>query len=74
MLWHARANPDAATITPLSNNATICSYPQFDFNNRIQLELTLPELDACARICNRQISSEVPTGVGFCFYMRRSII
>lgn len=74
MLWHARANPKAATITPLSNNATICSYPQLNFNNRIQLELTLPELDACARICNRQISSEIPTGVGFCFYMRRSII
>ncbi|WP_082172935.1 glycosyltransferase [Methylobacterium platani] len=74
MLWHARANPDAATITPLSNNATICSYPQFDFNNRIQLELTLPELDACASACNRRLSSEIPTGVGFCFYMRRSII
>ncbi|MGX7709568.1 glycosyltransferase [Methylobacterium sp. Gmos1] len=74
MLWHARANPDAATITPLSNNATICSYPLFDYNNRIQLELSLPELDASARDCNRRISSEIPTGVGFCFYMRRSII
>lgn len=74
MLWHAEANPDAATITPLSNNATICSYPQFDFNNRIQLELTRPELDACARACNHRRSSEIPTGVGFCFYMRRSII
>lgn len=74
MLWHARANPNAATITPLSNNATICSYPQFDFNNRIQLELSLPELDASASASNHRLSSEIPTGVGFCFYMRRSII
>ncbi|TGD94626.1 glycosyltransferase [Methylobacterium nonmethylotrophicum] len=74
MLWHARAHPDAATLTPLSNNATIASYPQFNFNNRIHLELTLPELDACARESNRHLSSEVPTGIGFCFYMRRSII
>ncbi|WP_207179246.1 glycosyltransferase [Methylobacterium indicum] len=74
MLWHAQANPDAATITPLSNNATICSYPLFNYNNRIHLELTLPELDACARDANRHLSSDVPTGVGFCFYMRRSII
>ncbi|ACA20523.1 glycosyl transferase family 2 [Methylobacterium sp. 4-46] len=67
---HARANPDAATLTPLSNNATICSYPQANIDNRLALEIGPAEIDACARACNPGRAVEVPTGVGFCFYIR----
>ena len=45
---HAEANPAAATVTPLSNNATICSYPVFVADNRAALELDDAELD---RLC-----------------------
>ncbi|WP_298955629.1 glycosyltransferase [uncultured Methylobacterium sp.] len=74
MLWHAAAHPDAATITPFSNNATICSYPRFNQNNRVQLEASLAEIDRYASACNARASSEIPTGVGFCFYMRGAVI
>ena len=73
LLRHA-ADPRVATITPFSNNATICSYPQINVDNRIQLEITPAELDAYAAVCNAGDASSVPTGVGFCFYMRGSVI
>lgn len=74
ILWHAQANADAATITPLSNNATICSYPQFNHNNRFKLEISLEQIDAYTRACNHRMSSDLPTGVGFCFFIRRAAI
>lgn len=62
------------TITPLSNNATICSYPAFNRDNVISLELTYPELDNLAASINSGASVETPTGVGFCMYIRRNCI
>ncbi|HMK90918.1 MAG TPA: glycosyltransferase [Methylocystis sp.] len=70
----AEAEPVAATITPFSNNATICSYPNFNGNNTLALECSLEELDAYASICNQGRSVRLPTGVGFCLYMRRSAL
>ncbi|MGU3407085.1 glycosyltransferase, partial [Methylobacterium brachiatum] len=61
--------PPVGSVTPLSNNATICSYPRFNANNTMALEIPRPELDQAARTLNRGRSIEVPTGVGFCLYM-----
>ncbi len=74
MLSHAEADARIGTITPYSNNATICSYPDVNQNNRIALECTLEQIDAYARFCNRGRATIVPTGVGFCFYIRRTVI
>jgi GT2 family glycosyltransferase/glycosyltransferase involved in cell wall biosynthesis len=74
LLAHAEADPAIATITPLSNNATICSYPALNHNNMFALETSLGEIDRFASICNRGRRSDVPTGVGFCFYIRRRAI
>lgn len=58
-------DPRVSTVTALSNNATICSYPKFGPN-------PLPEgfgvnaLGALLARVNSGISVEVPTGVGFC--------
>ena len=62
----AEAVPNAASITPWSNNAEICSFPNFCVNNSV------PEnLDEIARACATLTPSypELPTGVGFCMYM-----
>lgn len=62
----AEAVPDAASITPWSNNAEICSFPNFCVNNSV------PEnLDELARACATLSPTypELPTGVGFCMYM-----
>ncbi|MBD8894273.1 glycosyltransferase [Roseibium litorale] len=71
---HVARHPDAATITPLSNNATICSYPEVNQDNNMALELPPAALDQLAAGANQGLSTEVPTGIGFCFYMRRSVI
>lgn len=74
LLWHAADDPKVATVTPFSNNATICSYPVFCVDNQAQLEVGPAEIDAFASRCNSRTSSPVPTGVGFCLYMRRDVI
>jgi len=62
----AEAVPNAASITPWSNNAEICSFPNFCVNNSV------PEnLDEIARACATLTPCypDLPTGVGFCMYM-----
>lgn len=65
---------DTATVTPLSNNATICSYPRFLHDNPYPLETPYPMLDRLAAACNQGLSAEAPTGVGFCMYIRRGAL
>ncbi|MGV2130870.1 glycosyltransferase [Agrobacterium vitis] len=74
LISHADNDIKVATITPLSNNATICSYPLYDKDNFLALEVTPKELDELAATANKGLSVETPTGVGFCFYMRRAVI
>lgn len=63
-----------ATITPFSNNAEICSFPKFCQDNRIPPHVPLAWLDEqCAKQSTRKLI-EVPTGVGFCMWIRRSVL
>ena len=77
MIAHADNDPLIATVTPFSNSATICSYPSLNENNRIEPEVDHAGLDRLAFDANKGRSSEIPTGVGFCFLMsvaaRRSV-
>ncbi len=68
---YAKANTDVGTVTPLSNNATICSYPLVERNNRARLEISFAELDALASETNSGVGITIPTGIGFCMYIRR---
>lgn len=70
----AYSRPNVASVTPLSNNATICSYPRFLYENPYPLEITYAELDSIASVVNQGISVEAPSGVGFCMFMRRAVI
>jgi len=74
LLAHASAHPRLATITPLSNNATICSYPETLGDNRLPLELPHDEIDRLAAEVNRHCHVTAPTGVGFCMYIRRAAL
>lgn len=62
------------TVTPLSNNATIASYPRFLQDNPYPLEISYAELDALAARVNAGEAVEAPTGVGFCMYFRRDCL
>lgn len=64
-------HPAAATATPLSNNATICSYPHIGRENDLPPGWPLAELDQlCAKI-NTGKHVEIPTAVGSCMYLKR---
>lgn len=63
-----------ASVTPLSNNATICSYPRFLHDNPYPLETDYLTLDRLTSETNANVTVETPTGVGFCMYMRRTAI
>jgi GT2 family glycosyltransferase/glycosyltransferase involved in cell wall biosynthesis len=73
---HAAAyrHETTASVTPLSSNATICSYPRFLHDNPFPLELSYAELDQEAAIVNERHEVEAPTGVGFCMYLKREAI
>lgn len=70
----ARRDPRIGTITPLSNNATVCSYPHTLRDNPYLLELESAELDALTAKVNAGVQVEAPTGVGFCMYIRRKCL
>ena len=62
------------TVTPFSNNAEICSLPRFCENNPWPPERdTEPMVRALERAAAPSYP-ELPTGVGFCFYIRRALI
>jgi GT2 family glycosyltransferase/glycosyltransferase involved in cell wall biosynthesis len=70
---HAYATPRVASVSPFSNHATICGYPG-DAANPPAFGLGVAELDAACRAANAGRSVELPTGVGFCMYIRRAAL
>jgi GT2 family glycosyltransferase/glycosyltransferase involved in cell wall biosynthesis len=67
-------NPHTASVTPLSNSATICSYPRFLHDNPYPLEVDYSTLDRLAAQVNAGNEFEAPTGVGFCMYLRHDAL
>ena len=67
---HARV----ASVTPFSTNATICSYPRFCADNELPAGFSTASLDALCARTHRGAVVDVPTGVGFCMYMRRDAL
>lgn len=68
------ATGDVATVTPFSNNASLCSYPRIFEENDIPRAVTARSLDRMTSKLNRGQSVEVPTGVGFCMYVTRAAL
>ena len=70
----AYSREQVATVTPLTNNGTICSYPRSDADNPGELELPWPAIDRIAADVNRGSAVESPTAVGFATYVRRAAL
>ncbi|HKE40967.1 MAG TPA: glycosyltransferase [Casimicrobiaceae bacterium] len=70
----ASTDPTIGTITPFSNNAEICSLPRFCENNSWP-EGSDPAIMAGAlKLAAAPAYPDLPTGVGFCLYIRRALI
>jgi GT2 family glycosyltransferase len=72
----AAAYSDAkiATVTPFSNNATICSLPRFLDENAIPAGHTIDSFGAVVTGVSKRDYPRLPTGVGFCLYVKRSVL
>jgi len=70
----AQANPQVGTITPLSNNAEICSYPLSGAVKEKLDDISWAELDKLCAQVNSKKTIEIPTGVGFCMYVTREAL
>ncbi|CAH9014898.1 glycosyltransferase [Candidatus Nitrosacidococcus sp. I8] len=68
----ADSDPRIGTITPFSNNGEICSFPQFCQENTVPENLDL--LVQAMEIAPLPHSLDIPTGVGFCLYIRRHLL
>ncbi len=70
---HAYAVPQVASVSPFSNNATLCSYPAVA-GGPPAFGLAVDALDETCRTANGGRRVEVPTTVGFCMYIRRAAL
>lgn len=71
----AYSRKEIATVTPLTNSGTICSVPNFCEDNEIPTTfenyLCFAEMIDSIKVAQY---SQAPTGVGFCMYIKRTVI
>ena len=68
----AHAEPRIGTVTPLSNDGSLASYPT---GSGAPMDPDkAARLDELAAFTNRRMSAEAPVGVGFCLYIRRDCL
>ena len=70
----ASSRREIGTVTPFSNNATICSYPDFCRDNDLPHGVGLSDLDRIFRRVNAGKVVAIPTAVGFCMYIKRACL
>jgi glycosyltransferase involved in cell wall biosynthesis/GT2 family glycosyltransferase len=70
----AYSSSGIATVTPLSNTATICSVPEFLEDNILPAGTTVDEMGEIVASVSERHRPRLPTGVGFCLYIRRAAL
>jgi len=70
---HAYSSPRIGSVTPYSNNATICSWPSIKGGD-LPPGRSVGDMDAAFLAGNRGRQVDIPTAVGFCMYIRRDCL
>ena len=70
----AHSASDIATVTPLSNNGELTSFPRPFEANPLPDQATIFELDRIAAQVNAGKVVTIPNGTGFCLYIRRDCL
>lgn len=73
LLAQAYQDPTTATVTPFSNNATICSFPDFCKDNEVT-PASAASLDILCKALFRGKNVDIPTAVGFCMFIKRAAL
>lgn len=69
----AYSSQTIGTITPMSNNATICSFPGFCIDNDLPTGYSVESL---AYLCkkNQETEIDLPTAHGYCMFIKREVL
>jgi len=70
----AASDPHIGTITPFSNNAEICSFPNFCRDNPLPPGMSAEDVNRAMERAAVPLYPDIPTGVGFCMFIRRALL
>ena len=62
------------TVTPLSNNATLCSVPEFCQENKLPEGMSIDEMAAIVEDCSMKKYPRITVANGFCMMVKREVI
>lgn len=74
LLAASKHDENIASVTPFSNNATICSFPQFNQDNSLPEGQNLVQLNALFYQYNQGEIKDLPTAIGFCMLIKREAL
>lgn len=74
MIVCAYSEPSIGTVTPLSNNATLCSVPNFCEVNKLPDSFTLEEFASLVERVSLKRYPRITVAHGFCMYVKREVI
>lgn len=74
MVECAYANPSTGTVTPLSNNATLCSVPEFCEENKLPEGMTVEEAGELIERISFKRYPVITVAHGFCMLIKREVI
>ncbi|HIG65437.1 MAG TPA: glycosyltransferase [Methyloprofundus sp.] len=74
LLAASKQDENIASVTPFSNNATICSFPQFNQDNSLPEGQSLGQLNALFYQYNQGEIKDLPTAIGFCMLIKREAL
>jgi len=63
-----------ATVTPFSNNSELTSFPIIHHDNQFSGNFSASQIDLIAASVNHEKTLKIPSGVGFCFYIKRKCL
>jgi len=70
----AQSSPDIGTVTPLSNNGEFVSFPIANQFNPLGSREEIDRIDKIAAKVNAGTTVDIPTGIGFCLYIKRTCL
>lgn len=70
----AYSKSEIGTVTPMSNSATLCSYPIMCQDNDIPENWTVDSLARIVERCSMKMYPRITVAVGFCMYIKRETI
>lgn len=70
----AYSSPEIGTVTPLSNNATLCSVPVFCEENKLPENIDAEKMGRIVEHCSMKKYPRISVAHGFCMLVKREVI